>query len=622
MNWQHLRTILWLRWRMSLNQLKRGGIVSTIILAFLGVMVLMTSVSMFFVALLVGVFALPKASPAVVMYVWDAIVLAFLMCWMIGLLAELQRAEVLSLQKLLHLPVSLSGTFLINYLGSLLSLTLVIFLPGMIGLSIALVIAKGPALLLVFPLFASFLLMVTAITYQFQGWLAALMTNKRKRRTVIVVVTMCFILVFQFPNVLNFAFQNRMNRGNAAAAKLRTDLEQLDHAQREGEINADEHTKQRDALQAAHQAQADELSRQRLQRAELIAAQVNAVLPIGWLPYGVMSCAAGNILPALLGTLGAGLIGAGSLWRSYRTTLRLYTGRFTSGSARPQPARTAVKAAPADMSFLERQLPGLSAHASAIALANFRSLTRAPEAKMLLLTPAIMVIVFGSMLLTRSVKPPDWVRPLLGFGAIAMIQLTIMQLIGNQFGLDRDGFRVLVLSAAPRRDILLGKNLSIAPLALVLGVIALVLLQALYPMSTTHFVATLAELGALFLICSLIGNFTSIFAPMPVAAGSLKPVHPKAIPILLQLLFFFLFPIIFGIAMFPLGLEILLHELAERGFQFAQFGWLVAVPIYFLSALIQLAIVFWLYRVVIRWQGRLLQSREQKILSAVTSKVE
>jgi hypothetical protein len=93
---------------------------------------------------------------------------------------------------------------------------------------------------------------------------------------------------------------------------------------------------------------------------------------------------------------------------------------------------------------------------------------------------------------------------------------------------------------------LLGKNVSIAPLALVLGVITLVLLQAIYPMQVTHFLATLAELGALFLFCSLIGNFTSIIAPMPVAAGSLKPVHPKVIPILLQLLFFCLFPIVFG----------------------------------------------------------------------------
>jgi hypothetical protein len=611
-NWQHLQAILWLRWRMSLNQMKRGGIANTVILTLLGAIALVASVMMFFVALLVGIFALPKASPAVTMYVWDVIVLAFLMFWMVGLLTELQRSEVLSLQKLLHLPVSLSGTFLINYLGSLLSLTLVIFVPGMIGLSIALVVAKGPALLLVFPLAASFLLMVTAITYQFQGWLAALMANKRKRRTVVVVVTMCFVLVFQLPNILNFAFHNRMNRDDGETAKLRGELEQLARALAAGQIDANEHNKQREELQAAHQARSEEFSRQRLQRAERIAARVNAYVPIGWLPYGVMSCAAGNVLPAILGTFGASLIGAASLWRSYRTILRLYTGQFTSGSVRREPAAPAVKAPPADMSFLERQLPGLSAHASAIALANFRSLTRAPEAKMLLLAPVIMIILFGSMLLTRRVSPPELLRPLLGFGVIATIQLTIMQLIGNQFGLDRDGFRVLVLSSAPRRDVLLGKNASIAPLVLTLGTFALVLLQVLYPMRVTHFLATFAELGSLFLICSLIGNFTSILAPMPVAAGSLKPVHPKWIPVMIQLLFFFLFPFVFGIAMLPFGFEVLLQH----------FGLVAGIPIYFLSSLVQLAIVGWLYHLVVRWQGKLLQAREQKILSIVTSKLE
>ncbi len=43
-----------------------------------------------------------------------------------------------------------------------------------------------------------------------------------------------------------------------------------------------------------------------------------------------------------------------------------------------------------------------------------------------------------------------------------------VQLMANQFGFDRDGFRVFVLCAAPRRDILLGKNLAFVPVALVM----------------------------------------------------------------------------------------------------------------------------------------------------------
>ena len=46
-------------------------------------------------------------------------------------------------------------------------------------------------------LLAAFLLMVTALTYQFQGWLAALMSNPRRRRTVIMVMTVIFVLIVQ-----------------------------------------------------------------------------------------------------------------------------------------------------------------------------------------------------------------------------------------------------------------------------------------------------------------------------------------------------------------------------------------------------------------------------------------
>ena len=77
------------------------------------------------------------------MYVWDGLVVGFLFSWAIGLLAELQRSEVLSLDKFLHLPVSLTGVFLINYLSSLFSLTLIIFVPAMVGLSLGLVIRPG-----------------------------------------------------------------------------------------------------------------------------------------------------------------------------------------------------------------------------------------------------------------------------------------------------------------------------------------------------------------------------------------------------------------------------------------------------------------------------------------------
>ena len=62
---------------------------------------------------------------------------------------------------------------------------------------------KGILLVPVFLLLAAFFLMVTALTYQLQGWLASLMSNPRRRRTVVVATTAIFVLIVQLPNLLN-----------------------------------------------------------------------------------------------------------------------------------------------------------------------------------------------------------------------------------------------------------------------------------------------------------------------------------------------------------------------------------------------------------------------------------
>ena len=60
------------------------------------------------------------------------------------------------------------------------------FVPVLFGLSLGLVFSRGLLLLPVLPLTAALLFMVTALTYQYQGWLASLMGNPRRRRTMAV----------------------------------------------------------------------------------------------------------------------------------------------------------------------------------------------------------------------------------------------------------------------------------------------------------------------------------------------------------------------------------------------------------------------------------------------------
>ncbi len=157
------------------------------------------------------------------------------------------------------------------------------------------------------------------------------------------------------------------------------------------------------------------------------------------------------------------MIGFISLGRAYRTTLRYYTGQLSNVKKQAASAVPGPTGPTAPAYFMERKLFRLSEQATAIALASFRALLRAPEAKMLLLSPIIMMLVMGSMVSMHSVEPPMSIRHLIPVGGMAMVLFGMVAFFNNQFGFDRNGFRVYVLCPARRQDILLGKNLSIAP---------------------------------------------------------------------------------------------------------------------------------------------------------------
>ena len=68
---------------------------------------------------------------------------------------------------------------------------------------------------------------------------------------------------------------------------------------------------------------------------------------------------------------------------------------------------------------------------------------------------------------------------------LSVIGLTLfglMALLQNQFGFDRSGFRAFVLSGVSRREILLGKNLGVAPIFLGIGLFVLMVMQYRLPM--------------------------------------------------------------------------------------------------------------------------------------------
>jgi hypothetical protein len=481
----------------------------------------------------------------------------------------------------MHLPVALGQMFIVNYLVSHFALSIIIVVPVMLGLGIGLVIARGPEMVLLIPLALSMVFMITAWTYCLRSWLAAMMTNPRRRRTVIMGITFMFILLSQGPNL----YFNVIHRQNHHSSQQSTTNQETRRTAEQEKLN------------------------------QLLAAQ--KFIPPLWLPLGAQGLAEGRALPALLGTLGCLGIGALGLRRAYRSTVRFYYGE-TGGKApaRIKPAGTAtavVAPARTGNGFLELRLPAVPEQAVALALATFRSMLRAPEVKMAWASSSLSMVIVGAMVFLRS--PPhlsDTTKPFVATGVVAFSIFMLVQFLANQFGFDRDGFRSLILSPADRRLILLGKNLASLPVGATFGAILLTLTSVWLHLPLLVFVAALFQLAAMLLIGGLAGNLLSILVPYRIQPGSMKPTKMPGLAMLVMFLCQMLFPAAMAPAFVP--------PLAELLWRLA--GWPDVVPVNLVLSVLLAALAAVAYWQTLGPLGRLLQRRETKILGVVTVEVE
>ena len=585
MNWPQLKTILWLRWRLMANQWRRGGGLGAVIAALVGAGAIVLAAAAFVGALLGAAFGLGGVSPQVVMVIWFGVTGFFLFIWMIGLLAELQRSETIDLQKLMHLPIALGQMFAVNYLVSHFSLSIILVVPAMLGLGIGLAIARGPKMILLIPLALSMVLMVTAWTYCLRGWLATMMSNPRKRRTVIMCISLGFVLLSQGPNL----FFNVFQRHNFSGGQT---------------VTGEERQRQNNERAAATKKMFD----------NLIAVQ--KFIPPLWVSVGARGLAEGNPLPALLGTLGCAGIAALGLRRAYRSTVRFYHGE-TGGLAAAKISRGVKKISRPRVKnkkeFLERSIPFAPEQSAALALATLRSLLRAPEVKMAWATSFIVTIILGATFFLRATANiSDAVKPFIATGSIVLPVFFLAQFFANQFGFDRDGFRALILSPADRRLILIGKNLAALPVGAGFGILLITLTAARLHLPPLTILATLFQFAGVLLMAGVAGNLISILVPYRIQPGTMKPTKMPGLTMLVLMFGQMLFPVAMAPVFAGPLLELLWRKSDLPG----------SVPVNFIvSALLcgLMAIIYWRTLVPL---GRLLQRRETKILGVITVEME
>jgi hypothetical protein len=246
-------------------------------------------------------------------------------------------------------------------------------------------------------------------------------------------------------------------------------------------------------------------------------------------------------------------------------------------------------------------------------LTTFRSLQRAPEVKIALGSAILVPLVVGGSLLFRgNFNVPEAAKPFAAAGAVVFSVFMLVQFFANQFGFDRDGFRALILCPADRRYILMGKNLACLPVGAGLGLLLLLLISLRLHLPPLVLAAALFQLAAVLLLAALGGNCLSILVPYRIQQGTMKPTKMPGATVVILMLCHLLFPI----AMTP----VFMPALAEFLWRLA--GWSQAVPVNLIFSIALACLAALAYWQALAPLGRLLQTRETKILSIVTVEVE
>ncbi|MBL9169723.1 MAG: hypothetical protein JNN07_18425 [Verrucomicrobiales bacterium] len=577
MNWSQLQTLLWLRWRLSWNQLRKGrslNLILAVIATVGGYALVITCAGGGF---LLGWKLLGRAQANATLLTLDIFTGLFLFSWIIGLLNELQRSEIIDIQRLMHLPISLPQLFGINYLASHFTFSIIAAVPALTALSIGMAVSVGAQMLLLIPLALAFLLWVTSWTYCLRGWLVSLMVNQRRRRAITAGLTIAIILLAQGPNLyfnLTRPGGHRASRG-APFGSLET-----------------YGTSSESRL--AHQ-----------------------LAPPLWLANGALALRQGNPWPAVGGTAGLSLLAFLGLAVAYRSTMRFYTGSSKVKplvTTPPPPDKTpSTGPQPRKQLLVEWQLPLVRSDTAGLALASFRAMARAPEMKMMIVGPLTMMVLFYAIFFTRNrANMPIGLGEFAPTSLVLMLFFTMIQVLLNQFGLDRNGFRSLVLLPIPRKQMLLAKNLAFAPFVVPPALIALAVVPFVLKVSIGALAAGVLQTFTMYLLLSTMGNIYSIGVPFRIGAGSLKPTKNPPKVVLLMFVSHLLFPILSLPVIIPPAVEFLAHRA----------GWAEHVPLNLLLSGFSLVCTGLVYFGSLEGLGAWLQRREKDMLATLTQEIE
>lgn len=155
--------------------------------------------------------------------------------------------------------------------------------------------------------------------------------------------------------------------------------------------------------------------------------------------------------------------------------------------------------------------------AEGIARLHFRTLMASQMGRFAFLMPVMtLVLLKGPFIQLKGYSL--WAVP----SAFAYLSLVGNNVMLNQFGFDRHGIKALLLLPVSAQDLLKGKLVGMAAHQGLQALLLVALLAIFEKAPATPLCAGVLMLGCVFLAQSAVGQWTSLWAPRPMAMDSLK----------------------------------------------------------------------------------------------------
>lgn len=567
----HIKTLLWLKLILWKNTYRKGKIISVLFTAIFVISMLIVAIAVSIGTFFIGLYAPDKGSlQFYLLLIIDGLLIFFMIIWLIGLLTELQRSEIIDFRKMLYFPISLKMVFFLNFAISLITPASLFFLLPITTLTFGLCFNYG--LQMIFSLFiaAAFFIMLAAWTYFFRGWLAVLLENKRRRRMFIAIASMSIILLVQVPNLINiFVLQpKRISSKTEQTTEKKTNYKEQRKAERK-------------------------------KRNEIIMLS-NKIVPLGWFPLGVYSLSERKYLTSLICLTGICILGIIPLFAGYRSTKKFYYGSVKRGKIKTKINKTCDNRKK-KRSIITWKPPFVSDDTGAVAAAGMIGYLRNPMFRMQFIMPIIGGGILLAMLIRTQSTHLDYILP---FAIIYFPFFCFSKYIFNIFGVDKNSFSIFILMPIKKEKILLGKNLSIFfPLLLYLMIFCILgaIFTKINPVLT---IIVFLQFVQIFMLLSIVGNFTSIFFPMPISSEVMRSQSLGSMNSIAVILTLFLM----GTALTPSLFCLFIDLILARFFNYHHFS------IGIILSLIMLPLVFFLYIKSNNFMGKLLMKRETIIL--------